>query len=668
MRRSFVLPALLAALLLFPSALFSDTAEGASVQAFRIEAADPSGEGFEIANIGGSEASLSGWSITDGEGTLTFSDIRIPFGSSKAFCKDPDSCRLVSTNGFISYSEAGTRKGSLVLADGGDELVLMHGDVTADSVCWGSSKGASGWSGDPVTCPSGHYLKRISGYDTDTASDWKAAKPGWTEFTFPGNGPYEADVTPFSFPESGGEPVYRLLESASRTADICIYLISCPNTIALLAQLQSRGVSVRILAEAEPLGTDISTEISLLESLRRTGADVRLINHGDAAQRYMYVHSKYAVIDGEKTVITSENWTSGNMGFGNGNRGWGAVIDSTEYASCMEEAFENDFSSDWGDTVTLASAYPDAKPYRGDLSYQPPEDAPRESFRSLVYPIFSPDDSFSAMKELMGSAEERIYAEEMDLGSSLRTVSGDSPVSWMSAAAIRGVETRFILDASTSSGDAETFVNLMNQTTKVRAKAVDGGPGFSLIHNKGVVIDGGVWVGSVNWTENSFLRNRETAAFIVSESVSDFFAGLFMSDYGMDTEDLEENGLNLTADVVDTGGGRHSVVLRTSGPEGAVYIWNIDGDIRKSEHPSAMFGISPGHHTAAVTLEGTDTTQTAEFDVPSESGLSEYIIYLTAASVILIGAAAAFLHGRRGNRGWRYGGQGPGNLNAYTRW
>ena len=668
MRRSVVLTAFLAALLLFPSALSADGSSGAGGETFRIEAADPSGEGFAIANIGGSEASLSGWSITDGEGTLSFSGIKVAPGSSAVFCKDPDGCRLGSGDNCISYSEAGTRKGSLVLADGGDELILMHGDAVADSVCWGSSKRASGWSGTPATCPSGHYLKRIPGEDTGTSSDWKSAKPGWTEFTFPGDGPYEADVTPFSFPESGGEPVYRLLESASRTADICIYLISCPNTVALLVQLQSRGVSVRVLAEAEPLGTDISTEISLLESLRRTGADVRLINHGDAAQRYMYVHSKYAVIDGERTVITSENWTSGNMGFGNGNRGWGAVIDSAEYASCMEEVFENDFSAGFGDTVTLASAYPDAKPYRGDLSYEPPDDVQRESFRSLVYPIFSPDDSFSAMKELMGSAEERIYAEEMDLGSSLRTVSGDSPVSWMAAAAVRGVETRLILDASTSSGDAETFANLMNQTTKVRAKAVDGGQGFSLIHNKGVVIDGGVWVGSVNWTENSFLRNRETAAFIVSESVSDFFAGLFMSDYGMDSEDLEENGLELTADVVDTGGGRRSVVLRTSGPEGSSYIWNIDGDIRRSEHPSAMFSVSPGHHTASVTLEGTEVSQTAEFDVPSEDGLSGCIIYLTAASVILVGTAAAFLHGRRGNRGRRYGGQGPGNLNAYTRW
>ena len=141
---------------------------------------------------------------------------------------------------------------------------------------------------------------------------------------------------------------------------------------------------------------------------------------------------------------------------------------------------------------------------------------------------------------MMGSAERRIYAEEMDLGDSLSPVNGDTPIAWMASAASRGLDVRFILDSSQSGGGAHvSTVNLINETTGIKAVAVDGGDGFSLIHNKGIVIDGSVWVGSVNWTATSFDRNREVAVLIVSEEVASFFADLFLSDFGVSRTDVE---------------------------------------------------------------------------------------------------------------------------------
>lgn len=90
----------------------------------------------------------------------------------------------------------------------------------------------------------------------------------------------------------------------------------------------------------------------------------------------------------------------------------------------------------------------------------------------------------------------------------------------MAERAAAGTDTRFILDASTSDGDANrTAVETINLTTEIDALAVDGREGFSLIHNKGVISDDAVWVGSVNWTANSFGNNRESAVIIRSQEV-----------------------------------------------------------------------------------------------------------------------------------------------------
>lgn len=621
----------------------------------------PSDEGVSIQNVCASQVDLKGWSLTDGEGTITFSESRILYpGERLTVVAEAGKNWFSSRSGTIQTDDASfSKKGRFILADSGDEVLLKAGDAIVDQVCWGNSAGVSGWDGNPVRISSLMYLLRTGSEDTDTSGDWITTRAGWTNLTYPGTSAFEAEVTPFSFPESGGGPVYKALESADTSVDISIYLISCPNVIALLADLCARGVEVRLLVEAEPLGVDISSELSLLKVLSDGGADVRLINFGSDPQRFVYVHNKYAVIDGETVVITSENWTSGNMGYGSGNRGWGAVIAGSGYAGYMEKVFENDFDTAWGDTFRLEDAYPGLKGYSGVLEYESPVVPDTESYGAYVSPVLSPDNSFSSLRTLMTSAEERIYAEEMDLGSSLSSVGGDTPVSWMASAAARGADVRFILDSSQSGGsEHELYVNMINEATGVSASAVSGGKNFSLIHNKGIVIDGAVWIGSVNWTSTSFDRNRETAVFIVSREVSDFFADLFLSDFGVSGADVERDGLSFTAELVEGKSG-YAAVLRADGPAGSVYRWTVDGETRLTDVPSAVFEVSSGYHTASVSIEGMDVFEETEFTVPSDGGGEGYVIYLSAAVILLIGTAAAFFRGRphagRGGRQWKSG-------------
>lgn len=241
---------------------------------------------------------------------------------------------------------------------------------------------------------------------------------------------------------------------------------------------------MRILIEGNPLGVNTVNELRMMRALEDAGAEVRVIN-ADSHARYSYVHAKYAVIDGSTTVITSENWTEGNIGTG-GNRGWGAVIESTGFAEAYTQVFENDFSTAYGDVKPLDEVYPSIEPLEPE--YEAPGEYVTVSYVASVSPVFSPDNSYDSMRAFISTAEERLYVEQMDLGSDLSSPTGDTPIAWMQQRAIQGADARLILDASTSDGaSTEAAAEKLNITTMIDTVAVDGRDGFSLIHNKGVI-------------------------------------------------------------------------------------------------------------------------------------------------------------------------------------
>lgn len=634
----------------------SDESESSSAVSLKITEVSPADEAVKIVNYGTVPVDLKGYVLTDGEGKLTFENSYVlKPGSYVIVSKSSGTDWFDSRPNVILFTHGSVAKsGSFVLADSGDEVSLLKGTSVIDAVCYGKSAGTDGWFGNPVGISSGQYLLRDSATDTDSASDWTATKPGWTTLEFNENVRFPAEVYPFVFPESNGIPVLNALSDATETIDVSVYLLSSPQVAALLCQKEKDGVEVRVLIEGTPLGVDISTELSLMKSLTDSGGEVRIIDYsGSDACRYMYVHNKYAVIDDEKVIITSENWTSGNIGE-YGNRGWGAIIESVPYAGYMKNVFENDYSAQWGDVAELERLYPNLRAYP-DLTYESPGPYGLNRYHSEIVPVMSPDNSLAALKKLMSGVNERLYAEQMDLGSSLSTVSGETPVSWMSRAASRGVDVKFILDSSQSNGSThETYVNLIAGATSVQAVSVNGGDGFQLIHNKGIVMDGSVWIGSVNWTDNSFLRNRESAVLIVSEEVSDYFADWFLRDFGVNVFTVEENGLKLGAERIETPQG-NKVLLRATGPSGYKYEWNLgNGEVRVSDNNLAIFDApAPGTYTATVRMVELGLCESVEFTVEIDSvsggsGIVSVAAVAAAGAVLSLGVAAYLVrsHGK----------------------
>ena len=656
MRRSLVFAAVL--LMLLPASLVLSDPSSAATGGLLIYEVDPVNEGFTIVNTSSSPVNLSGKEVTDGEGTLKFTgSFPIEPGASITFVSSVGEDWFTTRAGAVPYSASGiTKTGSLTFANAGDEFILRVTDGgVIDSVCFGSSSGTDGWSGDPVPISSKRYLLRISMSDTDTAADWISSRPGWTNLEGMVN-TYEADVTPFTFPESQGTPVLKALASADTSIYLSIYLVSSRNAVALLESKAAAGVDVRILVEGNPLGVDTMSELKMLKSVVDSGGDVRIINGGENT-RYSYVHNKYAVIDGDTTVITSENWTTGNIGT-SGNRGWGAVIESTGYAAYMTAVFENDFDKSYGDVVSLTDAYPyipSDKPY-----YNEPDAYSTTTYHATVTPVLSPDNSYSSLRTFMSGATSRVYAQQMDLGSNLSSSTGDTPISWMATAAGNGLDVKFILDSSQSKEEHEKYVSEINYSTSVKAIAVDGRDGFSLIHNKGVIVDDSVWVGSVNWTTNSFGNNRETAVIIHSADVTSYFLDFFMGDWGMTIDEVRGKGLSFKVDCRDTKAGS-IVEMSIRGPEGYSYRFELgDGTVRTTDSWHVVFDApsAPGKYTARVTVEGTDISE--EFEYTVEDGSVSWIIYAVAACLVLAGTAAAVLRGNRNaRRRGKHGGRGP---------
>jgi phosphatidylserine/phosphatidylglycerophosphate/cardiolipin synthase-like enzyme len=168
-----------------------------------------------------------------------------------------------------------------------------------------------------------------------------------------------------------------------------------------------------------------------------------------------------------------------------------------------------------------------------------------------ITPILAPDNSLQGVSDAIQGARVSIDIEQMNFDLPWRSeASGQSPlVDAVVAAARRGVKVRVLLnDDRVFLRKGETASSLRNPKTvqyfsdlaakehlPIEARIADvAAMGVGYIHNKGMLIDGHeTLVSSINWGENSFLRNREAAVLIDSTAINAHYQGLFNSDWNV---------------------------------------------------------------------------------------------------------------------------------------
>lgn len=476
-----------------------------------------------------------------------------------------------------------------------------------------------------------------------------AADNGYTEKYGFGDHKYtDVTVTSFTFPESKGVPVYDAIEDATDSIHIAIYQLTSPNLVLKLVEKAKAGVDVKVIVDENPTAYDVEkNEFPLLKNLSDAGAGVYVIgtSTGNTWQNF---HNKYAVIDGDEVVITSENWTVGNME-GKGNRGWGAVVESKGYAGFMESMFQHDLKMD--DVSVMTEKYPNLK--NDDLpdSYKDYkiDSSLTSTYTATVTAASSPDCSFSAQKVLFSKVGEGniLYVEQLSYGGTINDLGKDSPAKWMKEAADKGADVRFLL-ADSEGDDDQKAVDELNSVTKVKAKVISNktvpSVAFSTMHNKGIIFDDAVWVGSVNWTTTSFEKNRETAVLIQAPEAVDFYKAAYDTDFGAVTDDLGradgkiyyhidlENGKNGTAAVnVGTAPAGETVTV-TADPDDGYKVSKVTcGDVEVTK-------VDDGTYTFVMPDESVTVTVTYE-----EDDSHDLLYYIALAVVVILAIIGALM-------------------------
>lgn len=541
-----------AAVPLFPS----ETGEGVLLTRVYPNAARDD-EFVELTNTGTDPADLSGWSLSDLEAVASF-----PNGTALG-----PAGRLAVTRNASSYAEDLRRPadftydagdaprmagGILRLADAGDEVILFDaaGRVVDAYVYGGSTYAGPGWQGAAAKAPTrGEVATRMRSadgrMDHDGAEDWDGVRDyrlGQSEFDPPR---LEIATVPkvILSPDDGRSALLSFLASADRTLAVAVYTLTSEAVGSVLADRARRGVRVRVLLEGAPVGGIDEDEQRIVSDLLTAGAQVRCLASGaEAVKRYRYLHAKYAIVDGDAILVSSENL--GDSGFpasgGSGNRGWSVIVEDRSLAEQLWQVFEEDFDPSRADSVA-ATGVPGHTALESPvvLPWIPAAVSGSRTVRLVVGPdtALAPDGWLADIE----AATDHIWIEAFYADDPW----ADRPNILLEAAfaaAHRGVSVRLLFDGSNWSSEAEVTGNAdlaarlntraEREGVDLEARVLTPGGSIDRVHNKGLVADGRfALVSSMNWAHGSATENREIGLLLEDPEVAARFEAAFLGDW-----------------------------------------------------------------------------------------------------------------------------------------
>ncbi|RMF37742.1 MAG: PKD domain-containing protein [Chloroflexi bacterium] len=428
---------------------------------------EEAGEAVQLWNPNDAAVDLSGWALTDNEGTATFpAGVTIPAQGTLWVAKDGDD--FTASFGFapdLTYAEM-TVSGTLQLDNVADEVVLLDGTgavVDALVIEDGCAQEQSGWADDHGVFPylfasyvpdDGQILYRkldeatgLPVADTDTAADWAqdpndptlgrhVRYPGWDleQFFFPAQADQTATTKLLVAPDNIYEGVAGLIDSAQSTIDIELYLFTNPYLADHLFAAMDRGVQVRALFEGEVYGAPGGTYDDVrwvAQGIYERGGEVYWWRDAPDGHpdRYNNVHQKFLIVDGTWAFISSENLTQGSMpaddkGNGTyGNRGAAIITNAPVVVQRLQEVFAADLDPDHhGDVVPHNPApYPDGDaPPEG---YVPEYEGDREGYTPVKPEPLTLEGQ--ATFEVVQSPESSLRTSDALLGMVARADAGD---------------------------------------------------------------------------------------------------------------------------------------------------------------------------------------------------------------------------------------------------
>ncbi|MCG2717873.1 MAG: phospholipase D-like domain-containing protein, partial [Nanoarchaeota archaeon] len=539
-----------------------------------------------IFNKGSGAVNVTGWNITDQEGTVTFpgntnttlfpGDYFFVTGNASAFKEETgkvaDFEYAVDSDPDVPQM---TISGSLALANTGDEVLLKNQTVVVDVIIYGTSTYAdAGWTGPAVAdVTEGHLLKRNRNettnqyIDTNTSEDWTNIRGYWVgQSDFPYQTiDFTGNVTVFSSPDSSYQTIIDELDNATESIFLNVYEFTNPYLSQRLVNASNRGVDVKVFLEGGPVGGIGDDEKWITRQLYENGTEVRFMITNDTLDihdRYSYNHAKYCIIDNQTVFLTSENWAYTGIPVNNtfGNRGWGIVVRNSSIAGYFADVFFEDYNTSRKDSYPYTPGdpkYGEPTPgYEIDKTI-PTNSYPQNLFPSetiqgdfTVSPVLCPDTSTLETKSIISminTAKYCVYVEQMSCGENWTWYGDHHPNLYLEAAinaSRRGCKVRVLLDSAynwSDTGNWETVLHLRNisrdEGLDLEAKLIDlNYLKVDKIHNKGVIVDNNkTLISSINWGYNSVTNNRETGVIVENKKVAEFYTKIFMYDWNTST-------------------------------------------------------------------------------------------------------------------------------------
>jgi len=588
-------------------------------------------EHIVLENRGG-PVDLRGWSLQDGEGSVLL-NLSLQRGERVGLAADAEVFALLHPEvrcvGLGTASA--TLSGRFALADAGDCVRLVDPQGRCrDSLFYGKvSDPLDGWYGSPVmSVTKGHAAVRAGG-DSDTAADWSVEPPGRSDLP---TSEHRVSVEPFTAPEEAEDRLLREINLAAISLRVAVYEISDPTVVSALAQRSRQGVEVKVLAEGQPVAGLSDDCAAALASLAAAGCEVRVLASADGYKRYDYLHCKYLVADGRRTLVMSENWAGGL----DENRGWGAVCEGRELAVRLTEMFDRDFGGPLDTREVEAGDLPSG-------TVPAPVELPYRRHLAEVAPIIAPDNAEEQYRELLRSAQDRVLVQLLYVQEDW--VGRESLLSELVEAAARGAQVRVLLDAAWSADGNRKVARYLNEVGErggwdLQAKLISPYHGLGIVHNKGLVADDTVVVSSLNWCDNALEDNREVGLAIRSAEVSGFFAAVFWSDWSDDPHPpvlvlpwrscVVQEGVPVLIDA--------SNATDASGIQRIEFDLDGDGTVEWTG-PSWTVTLPPGRHLVAVTAYdrfNNSATVTCEVEVTAAPSAGGPPLVLFAAIPLLL--------------------------------
>jgi phosphatidylserine/phosphatidylglycerophosphate/cardiolipin synthase-like enzyme len=365
---------------------------------------------------------------------------------------------------------------------------------------------------------------------------------------------FEAAVSP--------DCTYRLisaaLEETKHTLLVYVYEIHAEYMVDLVKQAHANGAKIRLMYDH---GGTHAEERDVLDELADDGFEVKPAPSSGGRGVFTVCHQKFIVIDGKTVVVESANWAETSIPlvedgdpFKKGNREWMLRVDDNEVAKFFTSVFDADWNiPDLGGPGELVSVDEDdiveAMMVPAELVARPQKVFDIDKFEGAtdVMPIFSPDNYFDVVSQLLEKAKESIILQQQYV------LAGDKVDDLLQIVVDRrekGVDVRIMASATFPKNWNLTVETLDAVGLKDCLKALNL-KFFTHLHNKGVIVDRThVAISSTNWSANSIMKAREAGVLLTSKHLAGYYANVFDEDWneGIAVDDVKKK-------LLEVGGG-----------------------------------------------------------------------------------------------------------------